>query len=220
VFGAYPEAVLAPTRAEKTEILTEIASSYVLKDILAFDRVKSARALSDLLKLLALQIGHEVSLNEMATQTGIDVKTAQRYLDLLETSFVLFRVGGFSRNLRNEVTGKSKYYFFDTGIRNAVIAQFNGLDQRNDVGQLWENFVAIERLKHRSYAAIHANAYFWRTYTQQEIDLIEERDGRLFGFEAKWSPRQQLNPPKAWTAAYPDSEYAVVTPANYLDYVS
>jgi predicted AAA+ superfamily ATPase len=220
VFGAYPEAVLAPTRAEKIEIVTEIASSYLLKDILAFDRVKSARALSDLLKLLAFQVGNEVSLNELATQVGVDVKTVQRYLDLLEKSFVLFRLGGFSRNLRNEVTGKSKYYFFDTGIRNALIAQFNGLDQRNDVGQLWENFVVIERIKHRSYAAIHANAYFWRTYTQQEIDLVEERDGRLFGYEAKWSPRQRLSPPQAWTAAYPDSEYAVVTPANYLDYVS
>ncbi len=220
VFGAYPEAVLAPTRAEKIEIVTEIASSYLLKDILAFDRVKSARALSDLLKLLAFQVGNEVSLNELATQVGVDVKTVQRYLDLLEKSFVLFRLGGFSRNLRNEVTGKSKYYFFDTGIRNALIAQFNGLDQRNDVGQLWENFVVIERIKHRSYAAIHANAYFWRTYTQQEIDLVEERDGRLFGYEAKWSSRQLRGAPKAWTAAYPDSAHAVVNPENYLDFVS
>ena len=220
IFGAYPEVLLATTRAERIELITEIASSYLLRDILAFERIKNARALSDLLKLLAFQIGSEVSLSELATHLGIDVKTVQRYLDVLEKSFVIFRLGGFSRNLRNEVTSKSKYYYYDTGIRNAVVAQFNGLDQRNDAGQLWENFVVVERMKHRSYASIYSNAYFWRTYDRQEIDLLEERDGRLFGYEAKWSTRAAPNAPRAWRGAYPDAEFAVVHPGNYLEFVS
>lgn len=219
VFGSYPEVLLAPTRAQRIEIISEIANSYLLKDILVFDRVKSSRTLLDLLKLLAFQIGNEVSLNELATQLRVESRTVQRYLDLLEKAFVIMRLNGFSRNLRQEVTSKAKYYFLDTGIRNALIAQFNSPEQRNDLGQLWENFFVIERLKHRAYAAIHANMYFWRTYGQQEIDLVEEREGRLFGYECKWSEKKHAAVPRNWVEAYPEAEFNVIHTQNYLDYL-
>jgi predicted AAA+ superfamily ATPase len=218
VFGCYPEVLLAATRRERIETLTEIANSYLLKDILAFDRVKNSRTLLDLLKLLAFQVGSEVSLGEIGTQIGVDVKTAQRYLDLLEKSFVITRLGGFSRNLRQEITSKAKYYFLDNGIRNAIIAQFNELEQRNDVGTLWENFMVMERLKYRSYAGIYANVYFWRTYDQQEIDLVEERDGRLHGYEFKWSQTKTVNAPNKWSRAYPGASFEVIHPENYQSF--
>jgi len=219
IFGAYPEVLQATTRQARIEILSEIADSYLLKDILTFDRVRNSRVLLDLLKLLAFQVGSEVSVNELATQLGIDVKTTQRYLDLLEKAFVIVRLGAFSRNLRKEITSKAKYYFLDIGIRNAVIAQFNGLDQRNDLGASWENFAVIERLKRRAYESIYANAYFWRTYDQQEIDLIEERDGRLFGYEFKWSASKPISAPSGWLGAYPEAEFMPITPENYLEFI-
>lgn len=220
LYGAYPEVVEAPSVAMKVETISEIAHSYLFKDILAFDRVRSSRSLVDLLKLLAFQVGNEVSLNELATQLAMDVKTVGRYLDLLEKSFVIFRHGGFSRNLRNEVTSKAKYYFYDVGIRNALIAQFNRLDQRNDVGQLWENFVVVERMKRRAYGSIYANVYFWRTYDGQEVDLVEEREGKQFGYECKWSTTRRVAAPRSWLGAYPEAEFTVITPHNYLDFVS
>lgn len=219
IYGAYPEVLEAPTRQEKAAILTEIANAYLLKDILAFERVQNSRAILNLLRLLAFQMGSEVSANELATQLTVDIKTVQRYLDLLEKAFVLVRVNGFSRNLRQEVTSKAKYYFIDNGIRNAVIAQFNDLEQRNDVGQLWENFVLMERLKRRIYFPLYGNMYFWRTYDQQEIDLVEEREGKLFAYECKWSERKRVKPPKKWAETYPEAEFTVITPANYLDFV-
>jgi predicted AAA+ superfamily ATPase len=220
VFGSYPEVVLAKTRADKIAIVDEIANSYLLKDILALERVRSSKTLADLLRLLAFQLGSEVSFNELATQLSIDLKTVQRYMDLLEKAFVIYRLGGFSRNLRQEVTRKSKYYFYDNGIRNALIAQFNALHLRNDVGQLWENFIFIERMKLRTYTPIYANVYFWRTYNQQEIDLIEEREGRLIGYESKWSVRKRVRPPRLWVNTYPDAEYQVITPKNYLEFIT
>jgi len=220
VFGSYPEVIESPTRDARVETLVEIANSYLLKDILAFDRVRSSRTLSSLLRLLAFQVGSEVSYSELAGQLGIDTKTVQRYLDLLEKTFVIFRLGAFSRNLRQEISNRAKYYFFDNGIRNALIAQFNDLDQRNDVGQLWENFIMIERIKRRAYAPIYANTYFWRTYDQQEIDLVEERDGGLFGYECKWSPRKAASAPKGWASAYPAAAFEVITPENYLGFLT
>lgn len=219
IFGTYPEVLQTSSRNEKIEIISEIANSYLLKDLLAFERVKSSRILLDLLKLLAFQLGSEVSLSELATQLGVDVKTVQRYLDLLEKSFVIYRLNGFSRNLRKEVTSKSKYYFLDTGIRNALIAQFNNLNQRNDVGQLWENFLIIERLKLRSYRSLPANSYFWRTYDQQEIDLVEEREGKLFGYEIKWAPNKETSAPKLWKETYSNAEFMTINQKNYLDFI-
>jgi predicted AAA+ superfamily ATPase len=220
IFGAYPEVIQATTRSARIEAIVEIANSYLLKDILAFDRVKSSRTLSNLLKLLAFQVGSEVSHAELAGQLGIDVKTVLRYLDLLEKAFVIIRLGAFSRNLRQEISNRAKYYFFDNGIRNALVAQFNDLDQRNDVGQLWENFVFVERMKRRAYKAIYANAYFWRTYDQQEIDLVEEREGKLFGYECKWSPRKAVSAPRSWLSGYADAEFTVITPENYLEFLT
>jgi predicted AAA+ superfamily ATPase len=219
IFGSYPEVALANTRQAKTDALMEIADSYLVKDILMFDRVRSSKTLIDLLRLLSFQVGSEVSLSELGTQLGMDYKTVSRYLDLLEKAFVIVRVGGFSRNLRSEVAKKAKYYFMDNGIRNALIAQLNPLSLRNDQGQLWENFIFMERLKYRKYHAIYANLYFWRTYDQQEIDMVEERDGRLHGYEMKWSVRKKVKPPKNWRNAYPESDFQVITPGNYQDFV-
>ncbi len=219
IFGAYPEVLQAPMLRDRIEILTEIANAYLLKDIPAFDRIKNSRTLLDLLKLLAFQIGNEVAITELATRLGVDVKTVKRYLDLLEKAFVIYRLNGFSRNLRQEVTNKSKYYFLDNGIRNALIAQFNGLDQRNDLGALWENFMVVERLKVHAYRPLHANVYFWRTYQQQEIDLIEEHGGKLFGYEFKWSHNKAVHPPSHWIDSYKNSEFQVIHPDNYLEFV-
>lgn len=219
VFGSYPEVIQAGSTSMRIETLTEIANAYLLKDILAFDRVKNSRVLLDLLKLLAFQIGSEVSMNELATQLGADVKTIQRYLDLLEKAFVIIRLGGFSRNLRQEVVNKSKYYFIDNGIRNTVIAQFNGLDQRNDVGSLWENFMFVERLKYRAYRSLYANIYFWRTYDRQEIDLVEEHGGKLYGYEFKWSESRPVPTPKTWVNSYPDASFTAINAGNYQDFI-
>lgn len=219
VFGSYPEVVLAKRKQEKIDVLLEIANSYLVKDILAFDRIRNSNQLLKLLKLIAFQIGSEVSLYELGTKLGMDHKTVQRYLDLLEKAFVIIRLSGFSRNLRNEITKKEKIYFFDNGIRNALIAQFNDLSMRNDIGQLWENFFFIERLKYREYYSVYANQYFWRTYDQQEIDIVEERDGHLFGYECKWSPNKKVKAPKNWKNAYPDSDFTVILPENYQDFV-
>ena len=219
IFGTYPEVVLAHTRDEKIEIVREIAGSYLLKDILAFERVKSSKKLWDLLKLLAFQVGSEVSLNELGTTLSIDVKTARYYLDLLEKAFVIFRLGGFSRNLRKEVTQKAKYYFYDNGLRNAVIAQFNRLDQRDDVGPLWENFMVMERRKFLAYLPEYANLYFWRTYDQQEIDLVEERGSGLVGYEFKWSPKKPVSPPRDWLKTYSNAGFSVISPDNYQELI-
>ncbi|MCX5855438.1 MAG: ATP-binding protein [Deltaproteobacteria bacterium] len=219
VYGSYPETVMAEGRKEKIELLEELVGSYLLKDVLAMERIRSSRTLLDLLKLIAFQVGSEVSLNELATQVKLDVKTIGRYLDILEKAFVIVRLGGFSRNLRNEVTSKAKYYFLDNGIRNAIIGQYNLLDSRNDIGALWENFIVAERLKKRSYTGIYGNIYFWRTYDGKEIDYVEERDGGLFGFECKWTMKKKDKPPKKWLESYPDATFELVTPDNYIEFV-
>lgn len=221
VFGSYPQVITAKTKEEKMRILEELVNSYIFKDILALQQIKGSKTLLDLLKLLAFQVGNEVSLNELSTNLAIDVKTVGRYLGLLEKAFVIFRLSAFSRNLRSEVRSKSKYFFFDNGIRNAVISQFNGFDSRNDIGGLWENFLMIERMKKRSYKHIHGYSYFWRTYEQREIDLIEEREGKLFPYEFKWSTKNEILPPKDWMNSYPQSEkFSVITPHNYLEFIA
>jgi predicted AAA+ superfamily ATPase len=221
VFGTYPEVVLAKTNKEKTQILQELVNSYLLKDILAFDRIRNSKSLLNLLQLLAFQITSEVSYNELANKLDISVNTVQRYLDLLEKTFVIFRLGGFSRNLRNEVTKTAKYYFFDNGIRNAIIQQHNPLSIRNDQGQLWENFVMVERLKFRSYQEVFANMYFWRTYHSGEIDLVEDRDGILYGYEIKWSEnKDKITAPALWSDTYENSTFSVITPKNYLEFIT
>lgn len=219
IYGGYPAVLTASSRQRRIEVLEEIAHAYLLKDILELERVKGSKALLDLLRLLAFQIGSEVSLSELARSIQIDTKTVSRYLDLFEQAFVLVNVRGYSRNLRKEVTKKSKYYFYDTGIRNAIIANFNDLALRNDIGQLWENFIVMERLKYRSYLGIPANMYFWRTWDQQEVDLVEERDGKLFGYECKWGAGASA-PPRDWRREYLESSFETITPENYLAFVA
>lgn len=218
VFGSYPEVMTAAARADKTRILEELVHSYVLKDILELERVKGSKVLLDLLRLIAYQVGNEVSLSELGAQTGLDTKTVARYLDLLEKSFVLFNLRGFSRNLRKEVTKKSKYFFYDVGVRNAVISNFNVVEERDDIGALWENFIMLERLKMRSYRGIYGNPYFWRTWDHKEIDLVEEREGKLFGYECKYSGASGKNM-KNWRTAYPGAEFATIAKENYLDFI-
>jgi predicted AAA+ superfamily ATPase len=220
IFGTYPDTINAISREDKAAYLTELVDSYLLKDILALDKVKSPRALRDLLKLLALQVGNEVSLNELGQKLGWDLKTVERYLDLLEQCFIIVRLGGFSRNLRSEITRKSKYYFLDNGVRNGILQQFNALDVRNDVGALWENFLVVERMKYRAYTKQYGNSYFWRTYGQQEIDLIEDYDGTLHGYEFKWSHTKTLKAPQEWVSAYPDSSFEVINSDNFVKFVT
>ena len=219
VFGSYPEVVTAGARKEKIEIIEELVNSYLLKDIFALDRVRAPKVLLDMLKLIAFQVGSQVSLNEIATQVRLDVKTVARYLDIFEKAFVIKRIGGFSRNLRNEVTTKAKYYFLDNGIRNGVVSSFNGLDNRNDVGQLWENFLVTERIKKWAYQGIYGSRYFWRTYGGQELDMVEEREGTLWGYEFKWSERKKKLPPPDWQSAYENSRFSIINNQNYLDFV-
>jgi len=218
IFGSYPEVVTAADRNEKIRLLNELVGSYLLKDILQLERVKSAKVLLDLLRLLAFQVGNEVSWSELGNRLGIDTKTVARYLDLFEKGFVIYNLRGFSRNLRKEISKKSKYYFLDTGIRNAVISNFNPLELRDDAGLLWENFLITERLKKQAYRGIHANNYFWRTWDQKEVDFIEEREGRLFGYEFKWGSGK-VKPAREWLETYAGAEFAIVNPENYLDFV-
>ncbi|GHV96250.1 ATPase [Spirochaetia bacterium] len=219
IYGMYPEVRTADSPKQKQLILNELANAYLLKDILELERIKKPRLLLNLLSLVALQIGGEVSLNELSRSLKVDVKTVERYLDLLEKCFVLYNLRGFSRNLRSEVTRTSKYYFYDNGVRNAVIQNYNPFTMRNDAGPLWENFMMIERLKARSYNNLYARDYFWRTWEKQEIDLLEEYGGSLHAWEFKWSPRKKPGPPKAFIEAYPDSSYQVITPENFLEMV-
>ncbi len=217
IFGSYPEILSTPDKNRKIKLLDELASSYLFKDILAFQGIANPKILYDLVRLIAFQIGNLVSLNELATKLAIDVKTVGRYLDLLEKSFVIFSLSGYSSNMRNEITNKKKYYFLDNGIRNAVIAQYNPIELRNDIGALFENFLMAERLKKRAYLNDWAHPYFWRTYEGQEIDLIEEKDGWLSAYEIKWSKGDNVKVPTLWN--YPNSDYQVVNQSNYLDFV-
>jgi len=219
IYGSYPEVLLSENRNEKENRITEIKNSYLIKDILEFQLLKRSNVILDLLKLIAFQIGSQVSTVELGKQLGLDYKTVQRYLDLLEKSFVLIPLHGFSRNLRKEVSKMNMYYFMDLGIRNAVIANFNPLNLRNDVGQLWENFMFIERLKKNTYNNQPVNYYYWRTYDQKEIDLIEERDGKLNGYEFKWSVTKKAKAPKDWITTYENSSWELVTKENYLDFI-
>lgn len=202
-----------------SELALASASDYLYKDILVLQDVRHAGKIHDLLKLLAFQIGNQVSHSELASALGMSKETVARYIALLEKTFILFRLSGFSRNLRKEITKTHKYYFYDIGLRNSVIDNFKALSERNDVGMLWENFLVLERKKRNSYRTLPASSYFWRTYTGAEIDYIEERASELAGFEFKWSERAK-KPPVSWRATYPNASYEVVNRDNYLPFVT
>lgn len=218
IYGSYPELFGINSKTKKQEYLLNIVESYLFKDIFEIKEVKNPKKIRDLLTLLAFQIGREVSLNELSNALDIHIDTVYRYLDLLEKAFVIINIRGFSRNLRKEVAKTSRYYFFDNGVRNAVINNFNPIDIRNDIGQLWENYIIMERLKKQAYESIHANNYFWRTYDQKEIDLVEERGGKLFGYEIKWSGKK-VKEPKQWKETYSSAEYMLISKENYLDFI-
>jgi len=218
IYGTYPEVLSARNKEEKIKYLTTLRNSYLFKDILSLDNVRNSSKLIDLLRLIAFQIGHEVSLSELANNLGIAKQTVARYLDLLEKTFIIKKVSGFSRNLRKEINKSQRYYFYDNGIRNAVINNFNPLTMRNDQGMIWENFLFMERLKKQAYQSIYSNNYFWRTYDKKEIDLVEEREGKLFGFEFKYGTKK-IKPPKLWLETYENASWEVINSENFLGFV-
>lgn len=218
IYGYYPDVVNNP--GNEREILTNILSSYLYKDIFEFQDIRKPEVIEKLLQALALQIGSEVSINELSQFLGIDSSTVQRYIYLLEKSFVIYHLHSFSRNIRNELKKSVKIYFYDNGIRNALIANYNPLDLRTDTGNLWENHLITERLKRNSYDLSYANTYFWRTTQQQEIDYIEDKDGTLHCFEFKWNPNKSASLTKTFSKAYPNSTFELINRENYIDFIA
>ncbi len=214
----YPEIVLSETDTE--ERLRQLSGSYLYKDILAYKDIRKPALLEKLLQALALQIGSEVAYTELANLLQIDKVTVENYIQLLEQAFIIFRLNPLSRNLRNELNKKRKIYFWDTGIRNAIISNFNPLNLRNDTGALWENFLISERLKANHYRQHYANYYFWRTHQQQEIDFVEEYNGKFHVYEFKWTGKDKIRFPKTFTEAYPESETQGVTQENFEEFIN
>ena len=218
IYGYYPEVVALDNNREREEYLRDLVSSYLLKDILAIDGLRSAAKMQRLLQLVAYQVGSEVSLDELGRQLSMSRDTVDKYLDLLSKVFIIYKLGPFSRNLRKEISKAGKWYFADNGIRNAVIGNFQPVDTRNDMGELWENYVISEKFKGNHNHLSYRNFYFWRTYDQQEIDLVEEDAGALHAFELKWG-KKNPKAPKAFAEGYPDAEFHIVNPNNYLEFI-
>jgi predicted AAA+ superfamily ATPase len=216
-FGFYPGVI---NHAGKEELnLRELRNSYLYKDILAYQQVKKPAVLEKLLRALAHQIGNEVAHHELGQLVGLDPHTVERYIDLLEKAFIVFPLQALSRNMRNEIKKSRKIYFHDLGIRNAMITRFNPMEERDDMGMLWENFCIVERMKTLEYHQKYVNRYFWRTHTHQEIDYIEEYDGKLHAYEFKWNPNAKVKTQKTFLEAYPGTEIQVITPKNFDDFV-
>lgn len=218
-FGMYPKVLTTEGEQEKENYLYELVSNYLYKDILTFERVRKPKKVVDLLSLLALQIGNEVSIAELGQNLALSKVVVEKYLNVLEKMFVLVNIRGFSRNLRKEIYKTSKYYFVDLGLRNALIRNFNPLKLRQDVGALFENFFLIEKMKHEGNKRVFANFYFWRTYDQKEIDFIEEKAGKLFAYEVKWQDKE-VKPPKDWLQNYPNSDFITVSPQNCFEIIN
>jgi predicted AAA+ superfamily ATPase len=219
VLGLYPGLFGMVSWQDKIAHLLELSAAYLYKDVLELGGIRNPRKLRDLLRLLAYQVGSEVSYQELGRQTSMSADTVISYIDLLEKAFVVFRLGGYSRNLRKEVTRKDKIYFYDNGMRNALIEDFKDWEIRPDKGALWENFLVSERRKANAYRGRYGNAWFWRTHTGAELDYVEESDGRLSGFEFKLT-KKLASPPVSWQAAYPDASFSCVTRSNYLAFTT
>ncbi len=217
IYGMYPDVV--NNQGDEREILTNIASSYLYKDIFEFQDIRKPEIIEKLLQALALQIGSEVSFHELSQLLGVDSATVQRYVDLLEKSFIIFHLRSFSRNVRNELKKSRKIYFFDNGIRNALITNFNPIALRNDVGNLWENFLISERMKRNQYAQNFAKSYFWRTTQQQEIDYIEDNNDLLSCFEFKWNSDKKAYLSSTFSSNYPNSTFKVINQDNYNEFI-
>ncbi len=220
VLGNYPELIHLNSKKQKQEYLYELANSYLFKDILEFDGIKNSDKIRNLLRLIAYQIGSEISLSELAQNLDIHKDTVARYLDLLAKTFVIFKVEGYSRNLRKEITKMSRWYFYDNGVRNIIINNLIDFENRNDQGLLWENYLISERVKFQSYTKYRCANYFWRTYEQQEIDWIEEKDDQLNAFEIKLNEKKTYKVPSAWKNAYPNANFHVINPSNYIKWIT
>ncbi|MBP7496750.1 MAG: ATP-binding protein [Bacteroidales bacterium] len=219
IFGSYPQVINAKNDNERKEVLESIKNGFLLKDILELDKLKNSLFILNLLRLIAFQIGNDISYTELASKLNVNKKTVMRYFDLLEKCYIIFSLQGFSRNLRKEYARTPRYYFWDNGIRNSLISNFNSLSLRDDTGKLWENYCISERLKKTHYDEMFVNHYFWRTYDQQEIDLIEEGDGNLSAYEFKWSETKS-KAPKSFLDNYERSTYSVINRMNYLDFIT
>ena len=218
VYGFYPDVVNNP--GEEKEILTNIVNSYLYKDVFEFQDIRKSSVIEKLVQALALQVGSEVSFNELGNLLGIDTVTVQRYVDLLEKAYVIFHIRSFSRNVRNELKKSIKIYFYDNGVRNSVISNFSPVELRSDIGALWENFLISERIKNNTYHNKHAKYYFWRTTQKQEIDFIEEVDQNLFAYEFKYNPKKVNSKcPVTFSNNYPNVPFDVITSENYMDFV-
>jgi len=218
IYGTYPDVINNP--GNEKQILSNLTSSYLYKDIFAFQEIRKPQLIDKLLQLLAFQLASEVSYNELANTLQVHVRTIDKYIDLLEKAYVIFRLPSFSRNIRNELKKSKKFYFYDNGIRNSLISNFNNINMRNDTGQLWENFLVVERLKKISYQNLYCNKYFWRTTQQQEIDYIEEHSGKLFAYEFKWNNNKKARLSKSFAKAYPKHEFNVINRDNYIDFIN
>ncbi|MFW5773929.1 MAG: ATP-binding protein [Tangfeifania sp.] len=217
-FGMYPEVFSYENRLDKMDYLKEIVESFLYKDLLILSQIKNSGKIYELLQLLAYQIGSPVSYSELGRKLGLSTDTVISYIDLLEKVFVIYRLPGFSRILRKEITKNKKVYFYDTGIRNAVIEDFSLPEKRPDIGALWENFVISERIKRNNYKRTHAKSYFWRTYTGAELDYIEESSGKLSGYEIKWK-KKKSKPPKSWMETYKNADFEIINSENHQDFL-
>lgn len=215
VYGSYPDVVTHP--GKEVAILRELTESYLYKDILEFDRIHKPEKLTKLLQALAYQVGAEVSYNELSQLCGLDAKTVASYISILEQAYIIFRLGTFSRNLRNELKNSRKIYFYDNGIRNALIGNFSQVENRTDVGALFENYAIAERMKRKEYLMDYARSWFWRNTNKQEIDYIEEKDGKIHAYELKWSPKRKASAPLSFRNAYPDADFTVINRDNIED---
>lgn len=217
VYGYYPDVI--NSIGKEKEVLKQLSDSFLFKDILMLDQIKKPEKIIKLLQALAYQVGSQVSYNEIGNMIGLDSKTVEKYILVLEQSFVIFRLSSFSRNLRNELKNSKKIFFYDNGIRNALIANFAIAENREDIGKLWENFLVSERIKKIYYEELWKNYWFWRTKEQKEIDWLEESDGKLEAFEFKWNTKKEIKIPKQFAGAYPDADFKVITPNNYENFL-
>lgn len=217
VYGYYPEVVTSV--GKERDVLKMLSDSYMYKDVLALGSIKKSDKLQTLLQAIAFQVGDQVSYSELASTVGIDVKTVESYIDVLEKCYIIFRLPSLSRNLRNELKNNRKIYFYDNGIRNALISNFSPIELRTDSGALWENFAISERIKFTSYSHSWCNRYFWRTHEQKEIDYVEDLDGQLSAFEFKYSPKKKVVVPKHFAEAYPTATFKVITPDVFEKFV-
>jgi len=217
IYGMYPEIIT--NQGDERELLLQLSGSYLYKDLLEYKEIRKPDLIIKLLQALAFQVSSEVSFNELSGLLGVDKNTIYNYIDLLEKAFIIFRLNPLKRNLRNEISSSRKIYFYDNGIRNSLIANYNPLGLRNDIGALWENFLISERLKYLKYNKIPANSFFWRTHAQQELDYVEERGGKYYAFEFKWNPKKKVKASKTFTDAYPEHEFLTITSENFRSFI-